>query len=170
MFIDGQPGMTGGFEASFQLLLPQGAACVPPTHALRCGPEPDCVLGTCEQAACALAETHTASFTTTAVTTNGTNLHAGSCGQGNDGGSRAPELIYRLSLATAVSDVEISTVSGATTFDTLVYMRAGCNGAEVACNDDVGSDVHSDAHSGPLVAGDYDIFIDGLGTARARRA
>ena len=60
-------------------------------------------------------------------TTTGTSLNAGSCGGGN-----APEAVYQMVL-TQTSDVFVTTHGSK--FDTVIYMRSGCCGTEIACND-----------------------------------
>jgi hypothetical protein len=99
------------------------------------------------------------------VTTGATNRHAGTCGEGNDGGARAPEVIYVLRLAAAVSNVQISTDHAQTNYDTLIYVRAGCRGLELACSDDIDPDTNNRSlvSTGPLPAGDYHVFVDGFG-------
>jgi hypothetical protein len=86
-------------------------------------------------------------------TTSGVSLDQGSCG-----GDRAPEAVYRLVL-TARSDVFVTTHG--TAFDTAVYMRNGCCGAEVACNDDADNRSTSVLSVRGLAAGTYYIFVDG---------
>jgi hypothetical protein len=60
---------------------------------------------------------------------------------------------------TARSDVFVT--SHGTTFDTVIYMRAGCCGAEIACNDDADGRRTSVLSARNLVAGTYYIFVDG---------
>lgn len=166
VFVDGQAGATGDFTGTAQVLLPQGATCDAASVRDRCGPELACS-GVCLAAGCAVAETLSGanSYQRTVLTTGSTNLHAGSCGTGNDGGVRAPERIYGLTLASAVTNVHVSTASAATDYDTLIYVRTACNGSEIACNDDNGMpNNQSDLDTGALAAGTYLIFIDGFAT------
>jgi hypothetical protein len=90
-------------------------------------------------------------------TTSGPSLDQGSCG-----GDRAPEAVYRLVL-TARSDVFVTTHG--TGFDTAVYMRNGCCGAEIACNDDADNRTTSVLSVRGLLPGTYYIFVDGRNNA-----
>jgi len=90
-------------------------------------------------------------------TTSGPSLDQGSCG-----GDRAPEAVYRLVL-TARSDVFVTTHG--TGFDTTVYMRNGCCGAEVACNDDSDNRTTSVLQARGVAPGIYYIFVDGRNSA-----
>jgi hypothetical protein len=121
----------------------------------------------CVVAGCVLTDTLSGSntYTRTAVTMGAPSVHAGSCGEGNDGGLRSPEIVYRLVLSTAVTNVNVSTDSASTDYDTLVYMRSGtCTGPEVKCDDDMGGGASGSVFdTGPLTTGDYYIFIDGFG-------
>jgi hypothetical protein len=59
----------------------------------------------------------------------------------------------------------VSTASTLTDFDTVVYVREGCTGRQLACDDDAGGSIQaltSDATTGALAGGDYYIFIDGF--------
>jgi hypothetical protein len=85
--------------------------------------------------------------------TSGPSLDQGSCG-GGDG----PESVFRLVL-TQISDVFVT--SHGTGFDTVVYMRSDCCGAEIGCNDDADSRHTSVLSPRALPPGVYDIFIDG---------
>jgi hypothetical protein len=90
-------------------------------------------------------------------TTSGPSLDQGSCG-----GDRAPEAVYRLVL-TVSSDVFVTTHG--TGFDTAVYMRNGCCGAQVACNDDADNRNTSVLSVRGLAPGTYYIFVDGRNNA-----
>lgn len=86
-------------------------------------------------------------------TTAGASLDHGSCG-----GADAPEAVYKLVL-TEKSDVFITTHG--TGFDTVVYLRNDCCGAEIGCNDDADKRDTSVLAARGLEAGSYDIFVDG---------
>jgi hypothetical protein len=164
VLVDGQDGAVGTFDGEVVLLQPQGATCTGNNTRDRCAAELTCTGTTCQPAGCTAVETFTTTgtFARTATTT-GDSLHAGTCGQGSDGGARAPEVVYRVALTTGVSNLHVSTDSAMTTYDTLIYVRAGCTGAEVGCDDDSG--VHmltSVVDTGPLPAGEYFVFIDGF--------
>jgi len=90
-------------------------------------------------------------------TTKGTSANSGSCG-----GNNAPEAVYQIVL-TETSDVFVTTHG--TKFDTVVYMRRGCCGAEIACNDNLDNRNTSAINALGLSPGTYDIFVDGAGTA-----
>lgn len=89
--------------------------------------------------------------------TTGTSANAGSCGGGN-----APEAVFQIVL-TETSDVFVTTHG--TKFDTVVYMRRGCCGTEIACNDNADGRNTSVINAVGLSPGTYDIFVDGAGTA-----
>lgn len=165
--IDGDSGTTGSYLGSVQVLLPQGAACVDGDARDRCGPELRCANGTCVPAGCILQETLTGgtSYQRTIVTTGAPNEHAGTCGEGDDGGARGSEIIYQVVLASAVTNMHVSTNNAASDFDTLVYVRSDCEGVELACNDDSNmQNKFSDVDTGPITSGTYDVFIDGFAT------
>ncbi len=88
-------------------------------------------------------------------TTTGTSANAGSCGGGN-----APEAVFQLVL-TQTSDVFVTTHGSK--FDTVIYMRNGCCGNEIACNNDADNRTTSMFTAVGLAAGTYDIFVDGAG-------
>jgi hypothetical protein len=122
--------------------------------------------GTCAAAGCIIEETLTGATTyeRTVATSGAFNRHAGTCGEGNDGGARGPEKIYQVAIASPVTNMHVSTRNPATDYDTLIYVRHDCSGAEVACNDDSGADNLSDLDTGALTAGNYDVFVDGFAT------
>jgi hypothetical protein len=160
--VDGES--TGVAATSIQVLVPEGSACTSNGRE-RCAPGLFCA-GTCMVDTCGGAELLSGlnAYVRVPVTTDGTNRHAGTCGEGNDGGARAPEVVYVLRLATAVSNVQISTDNAQTNYDTLIYVRAGCRGAEIACSDDIASSNNrTDVSTGPLPPGDYHVFVDGFG-------
>ena len=81
--------------------------------------------------------------------------YSGSCG-----GSSAPETIYSFSVDYA-DTVCVNTVGSA--YDTLLYVRQGCSGTEVACNDDTyGLQSEVQFYAQPGV--DYHVFVDGYGS------
>ena len=170
VIFDGE--MRGGvIDGKIQRLLPLDATCNGDTARDRCAPGLRCDTGsnTCVDAGCTVVETFTMTgmySRMTSTTTGGPSFHAGTCGEGNDGGARAPERIYRVQLSTPVSDLHATTNDGATDHDTLVYVREGCTGMELACSDDINAtdNYHADVRTGPLPAGDYYIFIDGFST------
>jgi hypothetical protein len=89
-------------------------------------------------------------------TTTGTSANAGSCG-----GASAPEAVFQLVL-TQQSDVFVTTHGSK--FDTVIYMRNGCCGTEIACNNDMDGRTTSMFNALGVAAGTYDIFVDGAGS------
>jgi hypothetical protein len=92
-------------------------------------------------------------------TTTGVSNAAGSCG-----GDAAPESVFRVVL-TRASDVFVTTHG--TRFDTVVYLRNGCCGAELGCNNDMDGRRTSALSVTNLPAGSYDVFVDGTTAADA---
>jgi hypothetical protein len=123
---------------------PQGALCVPA----------NCI-ATCDQGATAVT-TPGRRFT---GTTSGLSTSAGSCGGGS-----APEDVFRLVL-TATSDIFVTTHG--TGFDTVVYMRRGCCGTELGCNDNADGRKTSVLSLTAVPAGTYEIFVDGAAPGAA---
>jgi hypothetical protein len=89
-------------------------------------------------------------------------------GAGNDDvpgcnpGSTAPELAFQY-VAPAAGVYTINTIGSA--YDTMLYVRDGCGGAELACNDDaVGlqSRVNVTLAAGQAII----IYVDGFGSDR----
>ncbi|HEX5062891.1 MAG TPA: PPC domain-containing protein [Kofleriaceae bacterium] len=174
VFFDGDAGETGTVDGTIQLLLPDGAACTGDATRDRCGSESHCdaVTKRCVPSACTVAEMFTTAgtYNRTVTTMPGLpSLHGATrsdCTSGGDNGVRAPEAVYRVQLA-ATATLRVSTASTQTDFDTLVYVRDGCTGAEMGCDDDSGSSVEaltSDLTLVNLPAGDYYIFVDGFST------
>ena len=131
-------GVTCGFSCNASYV-PQGSLCVP-------GCDPLCAPGAIP------VPLPGGRFT---GTTGGLSANAGSCGGGS-----APEAVYQLTL-TVPSDVFVTTHGSR--FDTVVYMRRGCCGAEIACNDNADSRSTSVLTAIGLAAGVYEIFVDGAG-------
>lgn len=93
-----------------------------------------------------------------ANTVHGSAWYEGSCG----GGGGSGELIYRLTVSAGTAGFRISTDTGMTLFDTVVYVRretCDASSAEVACKDDVGDGV--DLNIDNPAPGTYYIFVDG---------
>jgi hypothetical protein len=165
--IDGQTA--GDYAGRIQTLLPKGATCDPTNARDRCAPSFTCTNNTCVDAACPLAGTLMGAnnYVRNVTTTNAARDYAGTCGEGNDGGVRAPEVVYQLIIPLGgVANVRVSTDSSMTNYDSLVYMRQfTCTGTEVGCDDDaIDGAGPSLFDTGPLPAGDYYIFVDGFGT------
>jgi hypothetical protein len=161
LFIDGPAAGAGGdYGAAVELVRGAGAACAPGTLDV-CMPEHACEAGLCVPVSCATPVPYTGSFVVSGDTAGAGNLHAGTCGDQGDGGQRAPEAVHLLSLASPVANVRVTTDRPGTDYDTLVYMRVGCSGPEVGCDDDTVG-LTSTFDTGPLAAGDYHIFVDGF--------
>jgi hypothetical protein len=165
LYVDGDAGDTGPFAGTASVLLPLGAACTDADPRERCGAGLQCLGGTCMVSSCVSAALSGANPYTASGSTVGTaNIYAGSCGPAGDGGIRATETARHLILAAAVSNVHVTTDNPGTDYDTLVYMTQGCNGPEIACDDD-SSTANLNAStfdSGPLAAGTYYLYVDGF--------
>jgi hypothetical protein len=66
---------------------------------------------------------------------------------------------------TAPSDLFVTTHG--TGYDTVVYLRNGCCGAEIACNDNADGRRTSVLNATNLPAGTYDLFVDGASATDA---
>jgi hypothetical protein len=121
-----------------QNFIPQGASCVQSCDAQ------------CDMRATMVTPATGGRFT---GTTSGVSASAGSCG-----GGAAPEAVYKLML-TATSDVFVTTHG--TKFDTVLYMRKGCCGAEIACNDNADGRNTSVLAAHAVAPGMYYVFVDG---------
>ena len=163
LYADGNAPTSGIYEGTIQTLLPLGAVCIESRPRDRCALDSQCLNGTCQPALCpAEAVVTSIPFDRLVTTTGHPNNHAGSCGEGNDGGARSPEVVFELTLASAVANLHISTDHPETSYDTLIYVRSACNGPDLSCSDNaVGNNAVID--TGPLSAGTYEIFIDGFG-------
>ena len=92
-------------------------------------------------------------------TTSGDSANEGTCG-----GSDAPEAVFKVVLNDK-SDLFVTTHG--TGFDTVLYLRNGCCGPEVACNDDADGRKTSVLSQRGLVPGTYYIYVDGASSADA---
>lgn len=168
-FVDGsEPNSALDVGLDLYVELPAGAACSSLPPYWRCGANLTCesLSRTCAPTCIAPSAMLQGGLTYSLTgTTSGTSTHAGSCGTAGDGGRRAPEKLYILRLVNAVSSVTVSTDDPVTDYDTLIYMRRGCEGTEVACSDDVTASTNFTSRfvTGPLSAGDYYVFVDGFG-------
>jgi hypothetical protein len=87
-----------------------------------------------------------------------------SANQGTCGGGEAPETVFKIQLNTK-SDLFVTTHG--TGFDTVLYLRSGCCGPEIACNDDADNRKTSVLSQRGLVPGTYYIYVDGATSADA---
>jgi len=142
-------GATAGaytIDTSTRAIVGDGATCDPAILADRCASGFRCVSGTCvaDDAAvgCAEAMDLTAALGSGPVVVTGTthafegDFYQGTCTAAPT--ADFPERLFRIDVSVA-SDLEASTDDpAATNFDTYLYLlRATCDGAEVACHDDV---------------------------------
>lgn len=94
--------------------------------------------------------------------TSGGGLLDGSCGSGT-----APEdMFYWAQCPTAAGGTfDATTCNAATTYDTLIYLRSGVTGAQLACNDDAAcvtafrSQITATVPAG---AGLFGFYVDGF--------
>ncbi len=165
----GAGGATGGDDGGADVMAPQDAtdAIAPPDGPVDLGGGSDtgavdrpAMDAPADGAACgasALCETGAVTVTLPGGrftgTTSGSSTDRGSCG-----GDKAPESVFKLVL-TQKSDLFVTTHG--TSFDTVIYLRSGCCGAELACNDDADNRKTSVLGSRGLAAGTYFIFVDG---------
>ncbi|MGI5865628.1 MAG: clostripain-related cysteine peptidase, partial [Myxococcales bacterium] len=118
-----------------------------------CASAPECLSGaTCDDAIALELTDGTYSFTTVGAA----DEHQPSC-QSND----SSELVFRLEVTEPIN-VAFET-SG---FDTVLYLRSSCTGADLYCNDDGGSDYGSRINA-LLAEGSYYLFVDGYDNAAA---
>jgi hypothetical protein len=90
--------------------------------------------------------------------TTGVNGGSSSANEGTCGGHNAPESVFKMVLDTK-SDLFVTTHG--TGFDTVVYLRNGCCGAEVACNDNADGRRTSVLSQRGLLPGTYYVYVDG---------
>lgn len=81
--------------------------------------------------------------------------------EGSCGGGGAPEAVFKIDLRTP-SDLFITTHG--TGFDTVIYLRRGCCGEEVACNDNIDGRPTSVIAERALAVGTYYLYVDGAGS------
>ncbi len=96
--------------------------------------------------------------------TTGISGGASSANEGTCGGHDAPEAVFKMVLDTK-SDLFVTTHG--TGFNTVVYLRNGCCGAEVACNDDADGRNTSVLSQRGLLPGTYYVYVDGATAADA---
>jgi hypothetical protein len=89
--------------------------------------------------------------------TSGASANEGTCGGGS-----APETVFKLVLDSK-SDLFVTTHG--TGFNTVLYLRDGCCGRELACNDDAGGRDTSVLSQRGLLPGTYYIYVDGATSA-----
>lgn len=155
-------------------IIATGNACEPAGVTNRCETGARCVGASCVTDSAALAcaqavelDLATGSAAVTATTwAYAADFYQGPCAF--DAAAGAPEHIYRFTLAQP-SDVVATTDDAATRFDTVLYLRAAsCDGAAVACGDDVDApagNFRSTLTATALAAGTYYLFVDGSSAA-----
>jgi hypothetical protein len=165
---------TGPYELSSasRAILAANAACTPGDPAARCAGGHRCVAQVCVEdsaaLACGQATDVSAALAGGEVELSGTtyayggDFYQGGCA--HDPGGGFAEDVVMFSVAETVR-FEASTDFSETTFDTVLYLRDGaCDGAEIACHDDVdlpGNNLRSHLIVPALPAGTYYLIIDG---------
>tara|TARA_R110002096_G_scaffold44526_9_gene120316 strand:+ start:8396 stop:9490 length:1095 start_codon:yes stop_codon:yes gene_type:complete len=94
-----------------------------------------------------------------------TDFFQGSCAFKASAG--AGEAFFSFSL-TETSSIDVTTDLPGTNFDTVLYLKSACEGAELACADDIdpdNSNFLSRLQVSDLPAGDYLIVVDGASNA-----
>jgi hypothetical protein len=172
-------GQTAGaytLSTATRAIIATGNACDPNGVIDRCQSGARCVAGSCvaDSPAVACGAAVTLDLTgATATATATTWAYAADHYQGPcafDPSAGAPEHIYRFTLAAA-ANVVATTDDPATRFDTVLYLRsATCDGAAIACDDDVDApagNFRSTLSAPALPAGTYYLFVDGSSAAAA---
>ncbi len=88
------------------------------------------------------------------------SVSGASCG---GGGGRAPDFSYRYT-APEPGSYTIDTFGSA--YDTLLYVRATCDGSDIACNDDSGAGLQSKVVVDLQAGQEIIIVVDGYGASR----
>lgn len=164
VFVDAAGKLSGAYKVQISALLGVGRACDPSKAKYLCLPDLACLptpkgQHTCQPATCEAIPVDTSSFVMDGNTSAASDIYVGSCEHG-----RTPEHVYVLSLDTTVKEVVASTNHPQTLFDTMMFIREGCLGAELGCHDDVeGPDGPSEITVGPVGPGDFYIFVTGWG-------
>jgi hypothetical protein len=108
-----------------------------------------------------LARTVSAGTTSYSGTTSGTGVVDGSCRTGT-----APEhLYYWMQCPTAAGGSFSANTCSGTSWDTVLYVRSGVTGADLACNDDACSVQSTITATIPAGAGLYGVYMDGYSSA-----
>ncbi len=177
LIVDGARDFGGEDQGAFTIsiatraIVALGDACDPDGVAARCATGMICDAGTCATidaaTACADAIDLTADLAGGGSTASGTvfsfdpDFFRGGCAF--DASPLYAERIYRFDVFSP-SAFSASTDDPATTFDTVLYLRAaGCDGDEIACDDDVdsvGGEYRSELRVDLLVPGTYYLFVD----------
>jgi len=176
LLVDGTSQHGGLREGSYTLttsvrdIVAESGACDPAGVTSRCADGFRCVAGTCSTDSAAVAcgqatvlDVSSGSATATATTfAYAADWYQGSCAY--DPAAALPEHVYKLSIP-AGADLVASTNNPATDFDTDLYLRSStCDGAEIACADDVDPENHnltSTLTATNLAGGTYYLFVDG---------
>ena len=120
---------------------------------------PDLACGPCDRAATFVTLPGGRFTGTTGGASSGAGANQGSCGGGD-----APEAIFKLSLSET-SDLFVTTHG--TSFNTVLYLRNGCCGTEIACTDDADNRTTSVLSQRGLAPGTYYVYVDGATSADA---
>jgi hypothetical protein len=180
--VDGTPQFGGAHTGAYTLTVATrgiagtGEACDPDGALgppVRCASGSLCQNGVCvadsPELACKAAVDLTLDLADGAAEATGTTWAyaashaAGSCAADPD--AAFAEHIFRIDLAAAATLDASTDHADATTFDTYLYLRANaCDGAEIACHDDVdlpGHNLRSHLVAAGLAPGTYYLFVDG---------
>lgn len=174
--VDGTAQFGGSPDGTYQLdvrtrSIASGlGACDPLGVASRCDTGLLCVAGQCQaespSLACSLATTITSGSEVTAEThAYQTDFFQGSCAFKTS--ANAGEALFAFTLAEP-SSIDATTDFADTSFDTVLYLRSACEGAELACADDIdaaNSNFRSRLQAANLPAGDYVLVVDGASNA-----
>jgi hypothetical protein len=181
LIVDGTTQFGGANAGAYQVdigarvIVGDGATCDPTAMNTRCAAGFRCVSGTCVADSAALGCTEAVDLTpgltavpgdpvTVTDTTHAfeADYYAGSCAAVREAGFG--ERLYRIDVA-ATSSLDASTDDAATDFDTVLYLVADtCDGAEVACHDDVDVEMfnlRSHLVVPSLDPGTYYLIVDG---------
>ena len=176
VLVDGTAQFGGSATGPYQLdvstrsIAPIDASCDPLGLSSRCQQGLFCAGGTCQTESPQLACAQAAALQPGLIQHAHTHAYQGDLFQGScafDTAAGAGEALFSFRLDQA-SDIDITTDLPGTTFDTVLYLIAACDGTELACADDVAASAgnfSSRLQTTNLPAGDYLLVIDGSSTA-----
>jgi hypothetical protein len=162
--VDGEQSTTGlAVTAHVDVLLPLGATCVGVPSYWRCGPDLGCADQCVPQFKGPKGTFMATNLTISDTTTTALNLSAGGCAARNSAGVLAPEHMYRINVTTPISNLNLTTDSVNTDFDTVLYIRTAVDGPNLVCADDISTNNKaSNIDTGPLAIGSYFVYVDGF--------
>ena len=170
LLFDGTPEFGGSVDGAANVSITRRAivgntdACDPAGVTSRCGDDQRCQAGVCAltspAATCAAAPVLSAE-TSGSLPLYEPDYFQGSCRQVLTN-FRAAERVYQVTV-TGTGTLVATTDFPETTFDTLLYLRRdACDGADVACNDDVAPAAgnYRARLETPVTPGTYYLFVD----------